>query len=165
MPISKSRIVGSGFTTFNYNGQPIAMLASITDHGQQPGVDGAGGYDAITLLDDKHPSEIITSSVVGMGTIDVLIKELWSKPVWYHLAGLDGSGETITDVYAALAANPASISCQTIIRPPGGLPPRGKTYMNCVILNIDDTEQVTIGALSVSRSITIGYTHKVPLRG
>jgi hypothetical protein len=163
MPITKSRVVGSGFTTFNYNGTPIAMLKAVNDSGQNAGADGGPAYEAVTLLDSKHPEEIATSGVVSMGTLTVTIQEIWSKPVWYMLAGLDGVGETVTDVYAALNANPQAISCQTLIKPPGGLPPRGKTYMNCTILNIDDSEQITVGALTVARALTIGYTHKLPL--
>ena len=35
MPQTQVRVVGSGFTTFNYNGKPIAFCEAIEDSGQR----------------------------------------------------------------------------------------------------------------------------------
>jgi hypothetical protein len=155
MPQTKVRVVGSGFTTLNYAGKPIAFLDSFTDSGQSA-VGGQGGFEAITPLGERHPVEIATSRVLNAGTLTATIKELWNQPVWYQL-GLAGK-RTIVDVWEALAAQQSSVTCQMIIKPPSGTS-RTKTYHGCVITAIDDGETVTIGALSVNRNITIAYTH------
>lgn len=156
MPQTKVRVVGSGFTTFNYRGKPIAFLDSFTDSGQTA-VGGQGGTEAITPLGSRHPVEIATSRVLAAGTLTATIRELWNQPVWYQLSGLAGR-RTITDIWDALARDPSTVTCQMLIKPPRG-PTRGKTYHGCVVTAIDDGENVTIGALSVPRNITIAYTH------
>lgn len=156
MPQTKVRVVGSGFTTFNYRGRPIAFLDSFTDSGQTA-VGGQGGYEAITPLGSRHPVEIATSRVLNAGTLTATIKELWNQPVWYQLSGLAGR-RTIVDVWEALARDPSSVTCQMLIKPPSGRA-RGKTYHGCVVTAIDDGETVTVGALSINRNITIAYTH------
>lgn len=160
MPQSKVRVVGSGYTTFNYNGKAIAYLDGFTDSGQI-GVGGqqGAGWEAVTPLGSKHPIEIVTSRVLGPGTITASIRELWNGPVWQQLAGL-GNTANITDVWAALANAQNEVTCQMIIKPPSNAgKTRTKVYHGCVVTGIDDGETVTIGALSVQRNIQIVYTH------
>jgi hypothetical protein len=61
------------------------------------------------------------------------------------------------------------VQCQQIIKPPGtrGTPGawRGKTYHNCVVVDINDGDTVTVGALAVTKGITIAYTKTNPLNG
>lgn len=156
MPPTRVRVVGSGFTTLEYNGQNIAFLEQFDDRGQQPVGDG-GGVEAIIPLGARHPVEIATSRVVGAGTIVASIYELWNEPVWYQLAGLAGR-PGIIDVWEALAASPATVTCRLVIRGPGGIT-RGKIFHGCVVTSIPDGETVRVGTLSVSKSITIAYTH------
>ena len=158
MPQTRVRVVGSGFTTFNYRGKPIAFLDSFRDSGQTA-LGGSGGWEAITPLGAKHPVEIATSRVLNPGTITASIRELWNEPVWYQLAGLGGA-RTIVDVWQRLANDANRVTCQMVIKPPNGAGRnRGKTYHGCVVTAIDDGEEVTIGALSVARNIQIAYTH------
>jgi hypothetical protein len=156
MPQTQVRVVGSGFTTFNYRGKPIAFLDSFRDSGQTA-LGGQGGYEAITPLGAKHPVEIATSRVLNAGMLTATIRELWNAPVWYQLSGLSGR-KNIVDVWEALARDPQRATCQMIIKPPTG-PTRGKTYHGCVVTAIDDGEEVTVGALSIARNIQIAYTH------
>lgn len=159
MPQTKVRVVGSGFTTLNYLGQPIAYMDGFTDSGQEP----ITAPEPIIPLDQRYPIEIATARVLNMGTLEVSIRELWNEPVWHQLAGLGGT-ENIVEVYEALAAAPGEVTCQMLIKPPGAQTWRGKVYHGCIVTRIDDSETVAIGALSIARRIVIGYTHSTPLR-
>lgn len=159
MPNTKVRVVGSGFTTLSYRGKPIAWLESFQDTGQQP----VTRPEFVHLLGDKHPTEIVTARALSAGSITITIRELWNAPVWQQLPGLENANNII-DVYEALAADPSAVSCQMLIKPPGENYYRGKTYMNCTITSIDDSETVTMETLSIARVITMAYTHTVPIR-
>lgn len=159
MPQTKVRVVGSGFTTFNYKGLPIAFMEGFQDSGQQPIV----APQPITPLGSRHPVEIATARVLGPGTLDLTILELWNQPVWYQLQGLTGADDIVA-VYEALANDPSDVTCQMIIKPPGSAQWRGKVYLGCIITAIDDRESVSIGALQVPRSIQVMYTHTAALR-
>lgn len=162
MPQTQVRVVGSGFTTFNYRGVPIAFLDSFTDTGQAPFAGGGGaGWEPVTPLGDRHPREIVTTRVLSEGTLTLSIRELWNQPVWYQLAGLAGAADII-QVYERLAQDPSEVTCQMIIKPPGGNAWRGKIYHGCVVVTIDDRETVSIGALTMPRTITVVYTHTTP---
>jgi len=159
MTNTQTRVVGSGFTTFNYRGKPIAFLDAFTDSGQTPIVQA----EPIHPLGSRHPVEIATPRAVNVGTLQLTIRELWNGPVWQQLVGLAGA-EDIVAVYEAIAAEPASVTCQMVIRSPQGVV-RGKTYHGCVVTAIQDGEDVRIGTLSVPRQLTVMYTHTTPIRG
>ena len=78
-----------------------------------------------------------------------------------QLAGL-AQTTNIVDVFRAVARSANPISCTKIIKPPIGSR-YGYTYHNCVIVRIADGENIDITQLSVSKPITIMYTHKTPL--
>lgn len=158
---TRVRVVGSGFTTFNYRGVPIAFLDSFTDSGQRPYSATGAGWESVTPLGEKHPIEIVTTRVLSEGTLSLTIRELWNEPVWFQLAGLSGTWN-IVDVYERLAADPTEVTCQMIIKPPGASAWRGKVYHGCVVTDIADGETVSIGALSFPRVLTVVYTHTTP---
>jgi hypothetical protein len=163
MAQTRVRVVGSGFTTFNYKGQPIAFMDRVDDSGQAAFSTGGQGFEAIIPIGAEHPVEIATSRVLNLGTLACTIRELWNEPIWWQLVGLSGT-ETITDVWAALALDQAETTCQMIIKPPGSPTWRSKVYHNCVVVGIQDGESVEVGALSVQKNITIAYTHTTVLR-
>lgn len=158
------RVVGSGFTTFNYKGVPLAWLEGINDSGQQPYAGNEAPVQAIYPIGAKRAIEIVTTRVLAMGTLRLSLRELWNAPVWQQLGGLEGTWD-IVQVYERLAQDSSFVTCQTIITPPNGLPPRGKTYHNCIITAIDDGEQVQAGSMAVARNITLAYTHTTPING
>lgn len=162
MPNTRVRVVGSGFTTFSYQGQPIAFLEAVEDSGQRAFSDQGQGYQFIHPLGARHPVEIATSRVLQGGTLNLTIRELWNGWIWEQLQGLAGTNN-ISEVFAVLAANPQYVTCQTIIQPPGGAAPRGKTYQNCVVVDIADNDTITVGALAVAKGIVVAYTHSTPL--
>jgi len=162
VPNTATRVVGSGFTTFNYRGKPIAFMDEVRDSGQRAIGGGGGGaaWEAIYSLDKNRAVEIATSRVLSTGTLTMSIRELWHEDVWQQLAGLENVRGVITDVFAALARDPSSVTCQMLIKPPGSTVWRGKTYHNCVITEIPDDETVTLGALTVAKMVAVTYTHK-----
>jgi len=155
---NRVRVVGSGFTSFSWRGQTLMWLDEVTDTGQDPGV----APESITPLGFRHPIEIVTPRFLGMGTLTLQLRELWNEPVWWQLTGLAGTNDIIS-VFEVLAAEQSDVTCTMIIQPPGGAPPRGKVYHDCVVTGIDQRERVVIGALSVPRVITVAYTHTRPL--
>jgi hypothetical protein len=157
VPHTKTRIVGSGFTTFVYRGQPIAFLERIDDSGQLPVTPTP---DVIIPLDAQHAVEIATARALGAGNLVVTVRELWNAPIWNQFVGLQGTND-ILDVYNRLSADPAEVTCQMLIKPPGA-PWRGKVYHNCTMVGIDDGETVTIGTITVAKTATIWYTHTTP---
>jgi hypothetical protein len=167
VPNTKVRVVGSGFTTFNYNGKPIAFCEGVEDSGQRAFSDVGQPYQFIHPLGQEHPVEIATSRVLAGGTLMLTIRELWAAPVWQQLAGLAKSNN-IVDIFKALARDPRYVTCQTIIKPAGteSQPSawRGKTYQNCVVVDINDGDTITVGALAVTKGITVAYTHSTSLK-
>lgn len=159
MPPTNSRIVGSGFTVFSYNGKSIAFLDEIHDTGQLPIVQ----YQAVTPLGDYFPREFAFPRVKQEGTLTFIIRELWFQPVWWHLAGMNNT-YNIIDVYNAQAGTSTPIYASTIIRKPpltASDSNRGWTYNNVNIITIDDREAVQIGTLTMPRTITAVYNNKI----
>lgn len=159
MPNGRVRVTGSGYTTFQYKGTPIAFCEGVQDSGQKAFSDLGQPYQFIQPLGEEHPIEIATSRVLQGGTLQLTIRELWNGYVWTQLSGLAGSNN-IVDIFKTLAADPSYVTCQTIIKPPTGAGSwRGKIYQNCVVVDINDGDTITVGGMSVTKGITIAYTH------
>ncbi len=154
---TKTRIVGSGFTTFTWQGTPIAFLDEIHDSGQPP----ITQYQAVTPLDASFPVEFALPRVKSEGTLQLVIRELWNQPAWWQLAGLAGT-YNIIDVYNRIASTNTPIVCSTLIKmPTGGY--RGWVYNNVVLVAISDSEDVSLGLLTYPRNIHAVYANKTPL--
>lgn len=138
------------------------------DSGQRAFSDLGQPFQFIHPLGQRHPVEIATSRVLQGGTLVLTIRELWNQAVWRQLAGLAGTNN-IVEIFEALARNPNYVTCQTIIKPPGtqNNPAswRGKIYHNCVVVDINDGDTITVGALAVTKGITVAYTHTSPING
>jgi hypothetical protein len=154
MPNTKTRIVGSGFSALVFNGQPIAFLDGWTDSGQRP----VAEYEPVTPLGNSFPVEIATARALREGTLTITIRELWSGPVWQQLAGLENTVNLI-DVYNRIASLPGGVSAVMTIKVPGSTTWRTKTYFNCVVTDIDDREQVSLGALTIPKNLVLVYTN------
>lgn len=154
MPTSQTRVVGSGFSVLRWQGQKIAFLESVEDQGQQP----IANVQAVQPLDEPYPIEFAVPKAMSFGTFAMTIRELWDRPVWQHLAGLE-TAQDLLGVWDVMARLPGTITCQTIIKPPQGGYWRVKTYHNVVISSIDDRESISIGEMTVAKSITCQYTH------
>lgn len=151
------RVVGSGFSTFNYQGKPIAFLEQVQDSGQRAFSDAGAPYQYIQPLGQRTPIEIATSRVLQGGTLQLTIRELWNGWIWEQLDGLQGT-HNIVDIFNALAANPSYVTCTTMIKPPSGAGAvRGKVFHNCSVVDIDDSDTITVGALAVAKNLTVAY--------
>lgn len=167
MPQSKLRVVGSGFTTLDYDGIPIAWLESFQDSGQRPIVDP----QPITPIGDTFPREIVSARALGAGTLGITIRELWNSWAWQQLGSPDptnpsgplASSYNILDVYQALSASAKALQVTMLIKPPTSQTWRGKAFLGCWITDINDGEQVSIAELSIARNITLMYTHTKPI--
>ena len=166
MATTKARVVGSGYTVLSYNKKPIAYCEGWEDSGQRPFSDVGQPYQFIQPIGYERPAEIATSRVISGGTIMITIRELWSQPVWWQLAGLAGTWDMV-DIFKALARDPHYVTASMVIKPPGteNQPGkwRGKIYQNVTVVDINDGETVTVGALAVTKGITVAYTHYTPL--
>lgn len=159
MPQPNVRVVGSGFSTLQYAGRDIAWLESFSDSGQTT---NPQSYERVYELGPlRRVKEIVTPYVLNEGNITATIKELWDRETWEHLSGLAGANN-IVDVFEALRQAPAAVTCQSIIRAPNNSV-RGKIFHNCVVTKISDGDSVSISDLSVSKTLTITYTHTTPL--
>lgn len=156
-PRQRARNLGSNFTTFRYAGKNIAYLEAINDSGQAP----IAAPQAVHPLGYRHPVEIVTPRAINMGTLTLRIRELWHEEVWQQMAGLARSTDII-EVFEALSRQTNYVTCTKIITPPDGRR-YGKTYHRCVITGIPDGESFDITTLSVTKEITVGYTHTTPL--
>lgn len=154
MPSSQTRVVGSGFSVLRWQGQKVAFLESVQDQGTSP----VGPPVAVQPLDEPYPIEFAVPRAMNGGQITLTIRELWNKPVWQHLKGFE-QANNLLDVWRAMAAMPGTITAQTIIKPPQGNYWRLKTYHNLIIADIDDSESISIGAMTVPRQISCMYTH------
>lgn len=153
----RARNLGSNFSTFRYAGKAIAYLEIVNDSGQQL----VAPPQFVQPLGSPHPIEIVSARAIGGGTLTLSIRELWHQEVWQQLAGLAGSTD-ILQVVNALANQPNYVTCTKIITPPDGRK-YGKTYHRCTITDIPDGETITIDTLSVTKNITVAYTHTTPL--
>ena len=157
------RVVGSGYSSFNYRGQVLAYLEQLEDSGQRAFSDAGLPYQFIQPIGQRHPIEIATSRVIQGGVLNLTIRERWSGPVWQDLKGLENTNN-ILEVFDALAADPSYVTCTSIIKPPSGAGrPRGKIYHNCVVVDISDNDTVTVGGLAVTKGIVVAYTHSTKL--
>jgi len=153
------RVVGSGYSTFNWKGKPIAWLEQVEDSGQRAFSDAGAPYQFIQPIGARTPVEIATSRVLQGGTLNLTIREVWNHPVWWEIKELAGTNN-IVEVFERLAADPSYVTCSTVIRPPNGVGrPRGKTYHNCVVVDISDNDTITVGGLAVTKGIVVAYTH------
>lgn len=161
MPPTQTRIVGSGFTVFQWHGKAVAFLDEVHDSGQAP----IRQYEAVTPLGDYYPREFALPRVKSEGQLQFIIREMWNQPAWWALSLYSGT-YNILDVYNITASTPVPISCSTIIKKPynqavSSNANRGWTYQNVNLITIDDREVVQIGALTMPRTITAVYSNKV----
>lgn len=164
MANQKVRVVGSGYSTFLYKGKPIAYLEQLEDSGQRAFSDAGAPYQFIQPIGARTPIEIATSRVLGGGTLNLTIRELWNAPVWAQLERRLAQAQNIVDIFELLAQDPSYVTCQTTISPPSGAGrPRGKIYHNCVVVDISDNDTITVGGLAVTKGIVVAYTHSTKL--
>lgn len=158
MPKTKTRIVGSGFTSIVWRGTPLAFLDSFDDKGQTP---LNTPYEAVFPIGVLRAVEIATNQVLDIGTASFSIREEWNQPVWQQFPGLEEAAD-ISDVFRIVSEDPTETTFQRVIKPPGANQWRGTTYHNVVVSSIPDDENVTVAKITQTKTVTAVYTHKTP---
>lgn len=182
---NRARVSGSGFTAFTWQGSPIAFVQQIS-HTSPQGV--GSGPVAIQPMDEPYPTQVITPAASGMGTLVLRMYELYGAQVWERLGSsftipaggtLDpriserfdpitgktdlGGAIDLVDIFIRIAASPDEIQVVKFIKPPplrGALMrPYTQEFHNCVVTNVQDSEEVNVGSMEVVKDITVAYTY------
>lgn len=153
---SKTRVAGSGYTTLQFKGEPLAYMQSAADQAPQP----VAPAQAVQPMDEKHPIEIVTAKAVGPGTLRMTFYDTWDTYVWNKLPGLENAAGLLDVLEQQIALG--EISCSKIIKSPSGKM-RALVYHNCVVTDVDAGETVNIGSMTLPKTITIQYTHVTPV--
>lgn len=159
----KFRVGGSGFTAFYWNGKPIAFAQSVRVTPQQPVVNPS----VIQPMDARYPLQIITPGAIKEGYLDVQLLELYRTKVWDRLleeAGAAKPANDLADVFYALASLDKPINAMKVIIPPASvqgedIAPYGEIYHNCVITNVDDSENIDVRSMEIVKNVTMAFTH------
>jgi hypothetical protein len=181
---NRARVRGSGFTIFTFAGQPIAFAQQISETSPTP---VGPGPVAIHPLDEPYPVQVITPAASGMGSLTLNLYELYNQKVWDRLAAdVEGSNSNpfggvgsndintnngvfdgavdLVDVFIRQAEYSGNLNVVKYIRPPmiGGKKgtPYAEQYHGCVITNIQDGEDVEVGAMEVIKQVTVAYRFK-----
>jgi hypothetical protein len=91
--------------------------------------------------------------VLTLQIIEEWDREFWTRLPGYNLRNIND----IVDVFDR-SADIGGVTCVKIIKGPRGIR-RAVQYHGAQIVDIDMSEQVTIDALTVGRTVTMWYTH------
>ena len=69
--------VGGGYTTFLYQGKPLAFVDVVRETGPRP----VAAPQAIQPLDRPYPIEVALPNAIEAGTIEVTFREQWNTEV------------------------------------------------------------------------------------
>lgn len=157
---NRTRVGGSGITSFFWNQQPIAFCRQLA---HSPPTPVGPGPTPIQPLDEPYPIDIITPAAQTVGTLQLELYELYNRKVWDYLAGISGSID-IVNILIKVAAMPApGLQIVKVIQPPtlGGA--AGTKYFdifhNCVVTAVEDGETIEIGTMEITKRISVMYTN------
>lgn len=191
MAARQFRVGGSRFTTFEWDGAPIAHANQVA-HTSPAAV---ANPVAIQPLDSRRPQEVITANAIGMGTLVLEIIELYGEPVWKELVSLAKGGTKaiptgligqqgpnnvatastsgnaasqnnatdLADIFNVIASTPNPITVVKYVNPPAGSKKKAyfTTFHNCVISDYQDDETIAIGTMQLFKQLTVNYTHYI----
>lgn len=160
---NRTRVGGSGFTSFFWQNQPIAFCRQLA---HTPPTPVGPGPTPIQPLDEPYAIDIITPAAQTVGTLQLELYELYNRKVWDHLAIISGAID-IVNIMIKVAASATPIQIVKVIQPPtlggqvGGTG-QGKyfdIFHNCVITAVEDGETIEIGTMEITKRISVMYTH------
>lgn len=166
------RVGGSGFTVFQWQGEPLAFAQTLSHQSPQP----VAAPVAIQPLDARYPLNIITPAAIGPGTLQVALYELYNEKVWdriMQIVDLNGKDfyNDLSEVFVRLASidpKGGGIQCSRIVYPPTMYGQVSRKYADlyhgCKITDIRDDENIQIGTMDIAKVITIQYTHATRMR-
>ena len=154
-----ARVGGSGFTWFNFKGTVVGFAQAIGYTSPTP----VAEPQPIQPLNYRRPAEIVVPRAIGPGTITVTMFELWNKPVWARLAGMEDAVD-LADVFESIWRDPAAdVQAHVVIDVPrkrGGGTREGKhfkTFHQVVLTDIRDDETIDITTMSMQKPVTFQY--------
>lgn len=177
------RVGGSGFTVFHWMGKTIGWAQTVGNQSPQP----VAAPEVLQPLDQRYPQAILTPAAQGPGTLQLALYEKYNEKVWDELMrtldtvdsnGFNRTGDyynDITEVFMRIAnVDPArGVTCTKMVYPPtmalgsgtGGGAYTGASngyadnYVGCVITDVRDDEQIDIGTMSITKTVTIQYRY------
>jgi hypothetical protein len=152
---TQARIVGSGYTMFTINNQPIAFCEMVADTGEEL-VNPTP--ERIHPIYSPYPVEICSCEATNGGQLTLTIRETWDHEVWDNLPVVDPKGViTIREL-----VNKDEFAVVKIIQKPNG-EIRGKKYLGCRITAVQTGETVNVGTITIPKTVTITYRYTEPL--
>lgn len=154
---TKARIVGSGYTLFTYEGAPLAFAETIADSGEEL-VNAAP--ELVHPINMPYPFEVCSCEATRGGTLTITIRELWNYEVWENLFPdkVPAGKITIRDI-----VNHEEITLSKIIQMPDGTGNktivRGKVFHGCRVTAVQTGENITVGQITIPKTVTLTYTH------
>jgi hypothetical protein len=149
--------VGGNYTAFVYKGQQLAYAQVITERAPRPYADP----QPIQPLDSPYPIEIALPAALTAGTLEIQFYEQWDSEVWAQLGGEFTTASDLLDVFKAQLAQ-GEVQCIKIINKPDGTQ-RRIVYQGCSVTNVTIDEQITIGTMTVPKTISIMYRSRKEL--
>lgn len=149
----KFRVGGSGYTIFRWKDDIIAAAQSVQVNAVRP----VTAAVAVQPLNATRPVEIAVPGAHTNGELIITLKELYGKSVWQRLALLAGS-ENIVDIMNVMAAQTDPIKIIKVIRHPNG-DIWYETFMECQIVDMDDSETIAIDTMVLDKTLTVWYTY------
>lgn len=147
------RVGGSGYTIFRWEGTIIASAESVQVNAVRP----VTAAVVVQPLNALRPVEIAVPAAHTNGELILTLKELYGQSVWQRLAGLAGS-ENIVDIMNTMAARENAVKIQKVVRHPNGTTWM-ETFMGCQIVDMDDSETISIDTMVLDKQLTVWYTH------
>jgi hypothetical protein len=189
VPRNRVRVAGSGFTMFTFMGEPIAFAEQIGHTSAQPVAPAtpihpmdepyaaqiitpaaAGPGTLVLQLTELYGSKVWERLGQEVG----LRADQIPSPGWNNVAtNQAGSGGKlldnavdIVDVFLRISRlDPGTVNVTKFIRAPRLYNDTTKPgayveqFMNCVISDIEDGEQVGVGTMQLTKNVTVMYTH------
>jgi hypothetical protein len=139
-----------------WNGSLMAWMQVLQDTPPTP----VATAQAVQPIDQPVPVEIVTARAVGVGNLRCTFYELWQQPVWALLPGLQGTYNLLTVLQAQI--NLGTVTMQKVIKSPDGIM-RSLVYHNVVITDVDAGENISIGSMTIPKTMTFQYCYTTPV--
>lgn len=186
MPVTHVRVPGGGNTYIMMGlsgGKMVEFLSDFQDTAGRPN----GNATEIQPIGHKYPVEIATPYSQKAGTLTLNVWETWGKDGWVsafmydtgqnaynigdsnypwkdYVSPTSGVERLPVDLYEVLDAQrklTEYITVKKVELGASGQPVRIKTYVNAVIVDIQDNELVDQTTMEKKCTITIMYTNKI----
>lgn len=139
-----------------WQGQRLAYLQTMQDTPPTP----IAQAQSVQPIDEPVPLEIVTAMAVGPGTLRLTFYETWPAPVWAMLPGLEGTSNLLEVLKRQIQLG--TVTLQKVIKNQSGMM-RAKVFHNCVVVDIDEGENVNIGTMVLPKNLTVQYCYSTPV--